>query len=76
MYKSDPAHNNRRNVMIMYRGQQNQKEAEAASKAIEKTIQGMENRIGVKFRRGSTPSESREIMYEGIAILVRGRNKR
>lgn len=35
---------------------------EAASQAIEKTIQTVEESLGVKFPRGSRPSESREIM--------------
>lgn len=82
MYKSKSSYNNRRNAMSNYNyttsGQHNWRETEAAkaaSQAIEKTIQGMEDRIGVKFPRGSTPSESREIMYEWVAVLVRRRNK-
>ena len=65
--------------MSQYRRQQKLLETEAAkaaSQAIEKTIRGMEDRIGVKFPRGSTPSKSREIMYDGVEILVRRRNKR
>lgn len=40
-----------------------------ASQAIEVTIQGIESRMGVKFPRGSSPSESREIMYERLEVL-------
>ena len=35
---------------------------EAASQAIENTIQAVEAGLGTKFPRGSTPAESRNIM--------------
>ena len=35
---------------------------EAASQAIENTIQAVEDGLGIKFPRGSTPSQSRDIM--------------
>ena len=35
---------------------------EAASQAIENTIQAVEEGLGTKFPRGSTPSQSRDIM--------------
>ena len=35
---------------------------EAASQAIENTIQAVEDGLGTKFPRGSTPTESRNIM--------------
>jgi len=38
--------------------------AEAASQAIEKTIQVVEEALDVKFSRGIRPSESRDIMRE------------
>lgn len=43
---------------------------EAASQAIENTIQAVEAGLGTKFPRGSTPTESRNIMQN---ILRSGR---
>lgn len=43
---------------------------EAASQAIENTIQAVEDGLGTKFPRGNTPSESRIIMQN---ILRSGR---
>ena len=43
---------------------------EAASQAIENTIQAVEDGLGTKFPRGSTPTESRTIMRN---ILRSGR---
>ena len=40
---------------------------EAASQAIERTIQVVENQLGIGFPRGSTPTDSREIM----ALMLR-----
>lgn len=42
---------------------------EAASQAIEKTIQTVEESLGVKLPRGSRPSESREIMGDFLCQL-------
>ena len=39
---------------------------ESASQAIYKTIKMLETELGIEFPRGSTPSESREIMVEII----------
>ena len=38
--------------------------AEAASQAIEKTIQMVEEALGVKFPRGNIPTDSRDIMID------------
>lgn len=43
---------------------------EASSQSIEVTIRGMESRMGVKFPRGSSPTESREIMYDRIEAML------
>lgn len=43
--------------------------AESASRAIEKTIQSVEQGLAVKFPRGSSPTESREIMRNILAGL-------
>lgn len=43
---------------------------EASSQSIEVTIRGMEARIGVKFPRGSSPTKSREIMYDRIEEIL------
>lgn len=39
---------------------------ESASQAIYKTIAMLETELGIRFPRGSTPSESRKIMIETI----------
>ena len=39
---------------------------ESASQAIHKTIEMLETELGIRFPRGRTPSESREIMVEII----------
>ena len=44
---------------------------ESASRAIHKTIEMLETELGIKFPRGSTPSESREIMIEIIGSYFR-----
>ena len=44
---------------------------ESASRAIYKTIEMLETELEIKFPRGSTPSESREIMVETIGSYFR-----
>ena len=44
---------------------------EAASQAIKNTIQVVEEALGVKFPRGSTPTESRENMKQILRALYR-----
>lgn len=44
------------------RERENRIRMEAASRAIENTIQAVEAGMGIRFPRGSTPSESRNIM--------------
>ena len=48
-----------------------QREAEAASKSIYKTIEMVELAVGIEFPRGGTPSESRQIMIDIIASRLR-----
>ena len=43
---------------------------EASSRSIHTTIRMMETRLGLAFPRGETPSESRDIMIEMIAVLI------
>lgn len=43
---------------------------EASSRSIHKTIRMMETKLGMAFPRGETPSESRAIMIERIAVLI------
>lgn len=44
---------------------------EAASQAIENTIQAVEEALGVQFPRGNTPTESRENMKYILRALYR-----
>ena len=44
---------------------------EASSKTIYKTIYMVETALGIEFPRGNTPSESREIMIETLADILR-----
>ena len=44
-------------------------ETRGASRGIENTIQAVEEGLGASFPRGSTPSESREIMKEILSRL-------
>lgn len=48
--------------MHVRRDLENRIRMEAASQAIENTIQAVEAGMGVRFPRGSTPTESRNIM--------------
>ena len=45
--------------------------SESASKAINKTIRMIEMELEIEFARGSTPSESREIMVKTIGSYFR-----
>ena len=56
--------------MYPNRDRENHIRMEAASQAIENTIQAVEDGLGTKFPRGSTPTESRRIMR---SILRSGR---
>ena len=44
---------------------------EAASQAIENTIQAVENALDTKFPRGDTPTESRNIMRSMLMLQSR-----
>ena len=64
-----------------YRNSFNQREeskirAAASSRTIEITIQGVESATGRNFPRGSTPSESRDIMNDILRRDYRRRRRR
>ena len=48
--------------MFTRNDRENRIRMEAASQAIENTIQAVESGMGLRFPRGSTPTESRSIM--------------
>ena len=48
--------------MYTRRDRENRIRKEATSQAIENTIQAVEDGLGTNFPRGSTPTESRNIM--------------
>ena len=60
---------NRRNIHYT-RANEDRIRGDASSRSIHKTIKMVETRLGIELPRGNTPSESRDIMVETLAILI------
>lgn len=60
---------NKRNIRYT-RASENRIREEASSRSILKTIRMVENRLGIALPRGDTPSESRIMMIETLAVLI------
>ena len=57
----------------MYYSREDRIRMEAASQSINETIRLIEERLDTTFRRGDTPSASRDIMIETLGRLLEER---